>query len=160
MKHTSFKLAAVLGLLGSLALFNSPAASAGACQTYIDKANAVFGNLIKDSCAGISTEASLTNNPFVYTNSDGGCKTGLQLPGLPDFGSITGGSISACAIIQAVTSGMVDTVNSSIRNTMNSTVNGINEQSQSVIGKNVIGGSTNITDMVTQQIKAAAAASK
>jgi hypothetical protein len=159
MKHTSLKLTAIISILGALTLFNAPRAAAGSCQTYVDKANAVFGNLIKDSCAGISTEASLTNNPFVYTNADGGCKSGLQLPGLPDFGSVSLGSISACQIIQAVTSSMVDNVNSSIRGTMNSTVGAINSESQSVIGTNAIGGSTNVTDMVTQKVKAAAAAS-
>lgn len=159
MKNTSIKLTALISLLGSIALFNAEPAAAGACQTYVDKANAVFGNLIQDSCVGINTEASLTNNPFVYVNTDGGCDIGLQLPGLPDFGSIIGGSINACSIIKAVTSGMVDTVNSSIRNTMNESVNAINNQSQAVIGKDVIGGgSTNIGDMVTEQIKAAATA--
>ncbi|MDT8924988.1 hypothetical protein RBE51_19555 [Pseudomonas taiwanensis] len=158
MKQISLKLTALISLCGALTLFNAEPASAGACQTYIDKANAVFGNLIKDSCVGINTDASLTNNPFVYVNADGGCDLGLQLPGLPDFGSITGGGINACSIVKAVTGSMVDTVNSSIRGAMNDTVNGINSKSQQVGGIDVINsGNTNIGDMVTEQIRNAAA---
>jgi hypothetical protein len=158
MKPLSLKLTALISLCGALTLFNAEPASAGACQTYIDKANAVFGNLIQDSCIGINTDASLTNNPFVYVNSDGGCDIGLQMPGLPDFGSITGGGINACSIVKAVTGSMVDTVNSSIRGAMNDTVNGINNKSQEIGGIDVInGGNTNIGDMVTDKIKDAAA---
>lgn len=158
MNNKSLKITALLACVGGFLLMNSPSASAGTCTNYINKANAVFGSLIKDSCVGVNTEASLDNNPFVYTNKDGGCPSGLQLPGLPDFGSITGG-INACSIIKAVTSDMVGKVNSSIRGAMNSTVNGINSASQGAVGTNVVGGgNTNVNDIVQQKVREAAAA--
>lgn len=157
MNNKSLKITALLACVGGFLLLNSPTASAGTCTNYIAKANAVFGSLIKDSCVGVNTEASLDNNPFVYTNKDGGCPSGLQLPGLPDFGSITGG-INACSIIKAVTSDMVGKVNSTIRGTMNDTVSGINSASQGAVGMNAIGGNTNVNNIVQQKVQEAAAA--
>jgi hypothetical protein len=159
MNNKSIKITALLACMGGFLLLNSPTASAGTCTNYIAKANAVFGSLISDACAGVNTEASLDNNPFVYTNKDGGCPSGLQLPGLPDFGSITGG-INACAIMKAVTSDMVSKVNSTIRTTMNDTVSGINAASQSAVGGNAIGGNTNVNSIVEQKVREAAAAAE
>jgi hypothetical protein len=157
MNNKSLKITALLACVAGFMLLNAPTASAGTCTNYINKANAVFGSLIKDSCVGVNTEASLENNPFVYTNKDGGCPSGLQLPGLPDFGSITGG-INACSIIKAVTSEMVGKVNSTIRGTMNDTVSGINSASQGAVGMNAIGGNTNVNAIVQQKVQEAAAA--
>jgi hypothetical protein len=157
MNNKSLKITALLACLGGFLLLNSPTASAGTCTNYINKINAVFGSLMADSCVGVNTEASLENNPFVYTNRDGGCPSGLQLPGLPDFGSITGG-IDACSIMKAVTSEMVGRVNSTIRTGMNETVSAINTASRDATGVSAIGGSTNVNAIVQQKVREAAAA--
>lgn len=159
MKIKRLGLAAILAISGLAALSLSNTASAGACQTYIDKANKVFGNLIQKSCVGISNTATLDNNPFVYTNPDGGCDLGLSLPGLPSFGGL-GGSLDSCAIVKMVTSSTVNKANATIRDAMNKSVDTINQTSQSTIGTNVVGGGNiDVGTMVQQRIQQAASAS-
>ena len=154
MKIKQIGFATLLAAMATTGLFMSDKASAGSCQTYIDKANKVFGNLIGNSCVGITNTPSLDNNPFIYTNPDGGCDIGLDLPGLPSFGGSLG-SIDSCQVIKMVTSKAVNAANTEIRNAMNTSVNTINQAAQDTIGTSVTGGSVNVTDLVEQRLQQA-----
>ncbi|AXH59458.1 hypothetical protein [Pseudomonas amygdali] len=154
MKIKQIGLATLFSAMAATGLFMSDKASAGSCQTYIDKANQVFGNLMGNSCVGITNTPSLDNNPFIYTNPDGGCDLGLSLPGLPSFGGSLG-SLDSCSIVKMVTSDTVSKVNSTIRDAMNTSVNTINQTAQDTIGTNVTGGSVNVTDLVEQRVQEA-----
>lgn len=154
MKIKQIGLATLLSAMAATGLFMSDKASAGSCQTYIDKANQVFGNLMGNSCVGITNTPSLDNNPFIYTNPDGGCDLGLSLPGLPSFGGSLG-SLDSCSIVKMVTSDTVSKVNSTIRDAMNTSVNTINQTAQDTIGTNVTGGNVNVTDLVEQRVQQA-----
>ena len=155
MKIKQIGLATLLSAMAATGLFMSDKASAGSCQTYIDKANQVFGNLMGNSCVGITNAPSLDNNPFIYNNPDGGCDLGLSLPGLPSFGGSLG-SLDSCSIVKMVTSDTVSKVNSTIRDAMNTSVNTINQTAQDTIGTNVTGGNVSVTDLMEQRVKQAA----
>lgn len=157
MKLKNLGFAALLGAVALSGLSISGTASAGACQTYIDKANQVFGNLISNNCVGITNSPSLDNNPFIYTNPDGGCDLGLSLPGLPSFGGSIG-SIDSCSIVKMITGSTVQKVNSTIRDAMNESVTAINQASQDTIGTNVTGGNVDLGTMVEDRIKQATTA--
>jgi len=159
MKIKQIGLATLLSAMAVTGLFMSESASAGSCQTYIDKINNVFGNLVSNSCVGITNTPSLENNPFIYTNPDGGCDLGLSLPGLPSFGGSLG-SIDSCAIVKMVTSDSVAKVNTAVRDAMNTSVNTINQTAQDTIGTNVTGGSLSVGDLVEQRLQQATQSGK
>lgn len=127
-------------------VMGSGMASAGVCQTIKDKAAQVYGNLVQDRCLNLNKEASLTNNPFVYTNPDAGCDLGLKLPGLPGFG-ITGGGISACEVAKFVTGSTVNAVNQKMQEAANAAVSAVDEVSVDTIGVGASGG-INVGDAV------------
>lgn len=154
MKIKQIGFATLLAAMAATGLFMSDNASAGSCQTYVDKVNQVFGNLVSNSCVGITSTPSLDNNPFIYTNPDGGCDLGLSLPGLPSFGGSLG-SLDSCSIAKMVTSSTVSKVNSTIRDAMNTSVNTINQTAQDTIGTSVTGGSVNVGDLVEQRLQQA-----
>lgn len=75
-------------------------------------------------CGGLDREVSLEGNPFVYSNPDGGCDLGLNLPGLPSFGFDIP-SIDSCKILQMVTGELVGEVNATLRDAINKSLDEI-----------------------------------
>lgn len=125
-------------LLKASAIFIAMAASnmamAGSCAATKAKEAAVYGTA-KNVCGNVRSTADITRNPYTYTSPNGGCKTGLSLPGLPNFGN--GGGFSACAIVTAITGPMVAKVNQTMQAATDTAVNSV--------GKTAIDAAMNAT---------------
>jgi hypothetical protein len=116
MNKSSFviKLGAIL-----IALAASNAAMAGvACETAKAKELKVYG-AAKNNCANLTKVPDMSKNPYLYTSSNK-CKLGLSMPGLPNFG--TGGGLTACEAVRAVTGPMVSEANQVMQQTTNAAI--------------------------------------
>lgn len=69
-------------------------------------------------CKGLNTDDSTEGNPFIYVNPEVACDLGLELPGLPSFGF--DGNLDMCSLAQAVTGPMIDELNQSMEDAMDS----------------------------------------
>ena len=122
------------GIMSAILFGSMGQAHASACQNVKDKIDRVYGIGNRDICVGLNTEADLENNPYVYLSPDLGCPTGLQLPGLPDFG-LSMGSIDWCDIAQAITGPYVRASNKKMRDAVQETTDMIESGAQDIIDK-------------------------
>lgn len=118
MKKTT-KIAAVL----IIALISSQA-SANACRDRINSRQAQIFQGLGSTCVGLDTSGKV-DDQLMMRNMDGGCDSGLSLPGLPSFGFGMGGEFDWCGLAQAVTGSMVDKVNKEMQDRVDQSVGAV-----------------------------------